>query len=339
VPIDTDTAEVVCVTPVRNEAWILERFLRSAELWADRIVVADQGSSDGSREIAAGFSKVTLLDNHVPAYDEGARQRLLLSGARRIPGRRVIVALDADEILSADFAATPEWAAVRAAPSGTILTFDWINVLPGFTSAWIPPEKVPFGFVDDGSDHRGDRIHSTRIPVRADSPVLQLDDLKVLHLQYTDWSRMKSKQRWYQCWETLEHPTKRPIQIYRQYHRMDGFPAAEIHPLSPRWLSGYERRGIDIRAASEDAVYWWDKEVLDWLARHGAPRFRRLDVWDVDWAEIAARLGRAVAPASVRDPRSAFERAVHRWLEATQRRRPDSRRIRWMQRTLIPLGW
>lgn len=46
---------VICVTPLRNEAWILERFLRAAELWADRILVPDQGSKHGSRRIAERF--------------------------------------------------------------------------------------------------------------------------------------------------------------------------------------------------------------------------------------------------------------------------------------------
>src|SRR5262249_2382498 len=86
----------IVVTPVRKEAWILDRFLRCASLWADHIVVADQGSTDGSRAIAARHSKVTLVDNTAPGYDEGARQRLLLDAARAFPGPRVIFALDAD---------------------------------------------------------------------------------------------------------------------------------------------------------------------------------------------------------------------------------------------------
>src|SRR4051794_21317449 len=100
---------VICVTPVRNESWILDRFLRAAELWADHIVVADQASTDGSREIAEGFEKVRVIENTAPAYDEGARQRLLLDAAREIPGRRLIVALDADEALAAGWEDTAEW--------------------------------------------------------------------------------------------------------------------------------------------------------------------------------------------------------------------------------------
>ena len=41
-PSKTTRPKVICVTPVRNEAWIIEPFLRAAELWADHIILADQ---------------------------------------------------------------------------------------------------------------------------------------------------------------------------------------------------------------------------------------------------------------------------------------------------------
>ena len=53
-----DRPAVICVTPARNEAWILERFLRAAELWADHVIVADQQSTDRTVAIARKFDKV-----------------------------------------------------------------------------------------------------------------------------------------------------------------------------------------------------------------------------------------------------------------------------------------
>lgn len=330
---------VICVTPVRNEAWILQRFLDAAALWADHVIVADQASADGSREIALAHPKVTFVDNPVGAYDEGARQRLLLEAARRIPGPRLIVALDADEALSATWQDSTEWDAVRAAPPGTAFAFDWVNVLPGGDRAWLPPHKPVFAFMDDGTEHRGERIHSTRVPVPDPDRVVALDDLKVLHFQHTDWKRMQSKQRWYQCWEALEHPSKRPIQIYRQYHRMDAFPPQEIRPLDEHWLDGYAEQGIDMRKVPDDDLYWWDEEVFDWIVEHGPRAFRKLALWDADWSDVGRRLGREVAPTRVRDPRGRFAKGTHRWLDMTQRRNPDSPLTRWTQRLMIPFGW
>lgn len=335
----TGRSRTICVTPVRNEAWILERFLRCAQGWADEIVIADQGSVDGSRQIAGRFANVTVIDNTAPSYDEDARQRLLLDAARRFPGPRLIVALDADEALSATWLDSPEWEAARLAAPGTAFAFDWVNVLPGAATAWIPPQKRVFAFVDDGSEHRGEPIHSARVPIPDRARVVELHEPKVLHVQYLHWRRMKSKQRWYQCWETFEHPSKRPIQLYRQYHHMDAFPREEVRALDERWIAGYREQGIDVLQPAYDDLYWWDGEVFDWIAEHGPRAFEKLAIWDVDWADVGRRLGRDVPPAHVRDPRGPFARAVHRWLAMTQRRDPGSPVTRWAQRMLIPLGW
>jgi Glycosyl transferase family 2 len=338
--VESPRTSVVCVTPVKNEAWTLPRFLDCASLWADHIVIADQGSTDGSREIAQRWEKVTLVDNPAGAYDEGARQRLLLEAAREIvPGRRLVVAIDADEALSANVLSSPEWRAALEASEGTVLRFDWVNLQPGFETSWIPPEPLALGIVDDGSDHRGESIHSTRVPTADGAPELVLRDVKALHYQHASPSRMRSKQRWYQCWERVNHPGKRPIQLYRQYHQMDGVPSSWVHAVDPAWLAGYEERGIDMRSVPDDEVHWWDAEVIDWIAEHGVSPFRRLDIWDVDWGRVAQQMGRELPPEAARDPRNRTERAVHAWLERTQRSKAGSRRVRLMQRLLIPLGW
>lgn len=331
---------LICVTPVKNEAWILERFLQCASRWADHIVVADQCSDDATREIAARFSKVMLIDNTSPAYDEGARQKLLLEAARRLPcvGRRILIALDADEMLSADFAESEEWQRLLDAPEGTVLRFEWANILPDFQQCWIPAHDIPFGFVDDGSLHTGEKIHSTRLPTPEGAPVLTLRDIKVLHYQYTDWERMKSKQRWYQCWEHLHLPSKRPIQLYRQYHQMDARPPEQLHPVRAGWLASYERAGIDMRSLQPAPFYRWDQDILDMFETHGTQRFRKIGIWETDWVEVGRRAGASLPASALQDPRDGRERAVHRWLAATQARQHHPR-VRMVQRFLRLFGW
>jgi glycosyltransferase involved in cell wall biosynthesis len=327
---------IVCVTPVRNEAWTIERFLEAALTWADLVIVADQASTDGTRDLAGRYERVVVIENPGPAYDEGARQRLLLEAARRhVPGPRVVVALDADEALTPPWLAEAEWSRVLAAPPGTTFALRWINVLRDWRTAWVPPDPIPFVFVDDGGEHRGETIHSTRVPVRDPAAVVALEALGNLHFQHTAWERMKAKQRWYQAWEHLEHPRKRPTQLYRQYHRMDAFPRSELRHVDHRWLAAYADRGVDLRRTRSENVLWWDRDVLGWLQEHGAERFRRIDVWDADWASIA----RSVGADAVADPRTRLDKVAFRFLAATQRRDPGARATRWAQRAMRIAGW
>lgn len=330
-------ATFICLTPIKNEAWILDRFLQCASTWADHVIVADQQSDDDSRAIARRYPKVHLVDNDSDAYDEGARQRLLLREARALPvtGRRILIALDADEMLSANWMESADWSRIRTAAPGTVLFFRWANLLPGVDRGWLSEPK-PFGFVDDGAPHRGHAIHSPRIPIPDDAPHLTCEDVRVLHYQYTNWPRMKSKQRWYQCWERVNHPDKRPVTLFRQYHRMDAF-RNDAEPVDPAWLRGYEECGIDMTTIETEPQYVWDEELVELFLDRGVEPFRKLDVWDADWHAVARSMGHAVN-GELDDPRTPFDRGVHRWLHRTQSR-ADALPVRAVQRLLRLAGW
>lgn len=329
-----NSPNVICLTPVRNEAWILERFLKCASLWADYIIIADQNSDDGSREIATSFEKVILIDNFSHQYSELERQKLLIEEARKIPGPRLLVALDADEFLTANFLSSPEWLTVLNAPTGTIIKFQWANVRPDMTTYWMPPIEFAWGFVDDGSEHTGVKIHSPRIPIPKNAHSISLRDIRVLHYQYTDWERMKSKHRWYQCWERINNPERHAIDIYRQYHHMYAVPLDEIKVIPDSWKSGYERQGIDMTSIYRTGEFRWDKEVLELILKHGALKFKREAIWEVDWSILSEQ----IESKFVCDPRSKLERAIHHWLERTQPYQ-DSLTVKAVAKILRLLGW
>ena len=329
---------LVCLTPVRNEAWILPAFLKAAAGWADRVIVADQHSTDGSDAICHTAPKTTLIYNSSDCYHEGNRQSLLLGKARELDGNQcTFLALDADEMLCANARATFEWQRLLDAAPGTVLRFRWVNLLPGLRECWIPPEHIAFGFVDDGSAHAGAAIHSRRLPWPSDAPVLDFDEIVILHCQYLSWERMRSKQRWYQVWEHLQNPKKRPIQLFRQYNHMLGWKREEMHAVHPEWLN-FGDGGPHLAKLSAEEVPWWDLEVLGYLHKYGAKAFRKLDIWDRNWVEVGRLFPDLSAPDSLADPRSTFDRMVNWFLRRTQ---PISRRweIRGVQQILRPLGW
>ena len=332
-----ESTHIFCVTPVKNETWILDRFLQCASQWAHHIIVADQHSDDGSREMARQYPNVRFVENPSREYDEGARQRLLLDEARAIPvdGKRIIIALDADEMLTANFMTSPEWQRVLEAPPGTVISFQWVNIAPDLRRGWLSEDK-PFGFVDDGKPHQGKKIHSHRLPTPSGAATLVMRDIKVLHYQYTDWQRMKSKQRWYQCWERINHPQKRPVQIYRQYHFMD-VALEDAEPLRNEWFTGYVEAGIDMTSIPQEGYYRWDEDLVQFLQEYGVEKFRKLNVWDNDWADVGRAMGLNVN-SELSDPRSWSERVVHQWLAKTQRRRKGLK-VRAIQQVLRLMGW
>ena len=58
------------------------------------------------------------------------------------------------------------------------------------------------------------------------------------------------------------------------------------------------------------------------LREHGPERFRRIAIWDQEWNEMAAHI--RTNGADLSDPRSAWEKTVHRLLKTTQGRPLES---------------
>jgi glycosyltransferase involved in cell wall biosynthesis len=340
---------VICLTPVKNEAWILRRFLQCASMWADHIIIADQGSDDGSRDIARSFPKVQLVDNDSVGLDENYRGRLLLDAARKIPGPRLLISLDADEILTANFATSQEWNTVRQAAPGTVIRFRWPIINSDFRTYWSSPAHQTLGLMDDGRPFTGKKIHGFRLPVAGANPSIILNDVCVMHYVGTDATRWDHKHRWYHCWERLNRPERRPIENYRFYHRREVVPASEIKMI-PRdeWFSGYEKQGIDMTSVIREPHFPIDAEVLGWFQRYGTSHFRKEAIWDVDWNHLYTEIYGQNPPVAMNDPRSLLDRIVHHWLAGTQHHFSyypvrqgllSKLRIRLIEKLLRPFGW
>lgn len=309
---------VICLTPVRNEAWILPAFLAAASIWADVIIVADQGSTDGSLEIARSFPKVILIENRAETYSEVARQRLLIEAARKQAGPRILIALDADEFLSPALAGRAWFERLGAAGPGACAYVPFFNVRPGLWQGWTGHRNFLAGWVDDGRQHTAEVIHSRRLPVTERDPVVACDPGAVaMHWQFAAPGRMRSKHRWYLVWERLNRPGRSAVDVYRQYHHMNAVSRRDLEPVPSEWLSWYSSRGVDLAGIADDGQHWWDADVLALLEQHGVAHFAREAIWSHDWraAAVAAGIGNVERFA---DPRTVWQKGVHAWLGLTQ---------------------
>jgi hypothetical protein len=275
---------IVVLTPVRNEAWILDRFLSVTSQFADVILVADQGSTDGSRSIYPKFPKVVVIDNSQEAYDEASRQAMLIDAARqRVTGPRILLALDADEIVAANGISRPGWQdAINAAP-GTVLCFEKPDLL-------CPPDRCirydqawPIGYVDDGAPHQPKKIHSIRIPVPPDAPKMDISEVKILHYCHTRPDAQRAKVRMYAVLEAILNTSPvRRRRVFYSAHR-NWTANHRVETTDSDWFAGWEAMGIDMRSTVTSRYYWQDYEVLRLFAKHGTRRFWLDDIWDEDW--------------------------------------------------------
>ena len=324
---------VICLTPVKNEEWILDRFLQCASLWADHIIIADQQSTDASRDIARSFDKVHLIENPSEEFNEPERQKLLVNAARDLVSeQRLLIAIDADEILTAKTLSSREWGRLEGVPPGTVIEFPKIELLHSPKkyfrhSAQDSGTWFPLGYMDDGTEYTGPKIHSNSVPIPEGAPRLRLNEVGILHYHFCDWSRMESKHRWYRCYERLEFPEKSSAEINRQYSWMDR-QSFDIRSSPEEWLSGYEERGIDMTSIPTSETFWWDWEILRMFAGHGVETFKGLDIWDVDWErirKIGLKTGKeglpddpVECPQAIRD-RVGLELLQREWPSGTRR--------------------
>ena len=277
--------KIVVLTPVRNEAWILKRFLAVTSAFADHIIIADQHSTDESRDICKGFQKVWLIENAATEYNEWARQKLLIEEARRrVPSPRILLALDADEILAADGSALQGWSDMLHAAPGTVLWFEKPDLcITTRECNRFYDHYWPLGYVDDGAEHSASLIHSRRVPCTDSSHHLKVHDVKFLHYNMVRPAANMAKRRMYCVIEALAG-TKSWVRRMLEYRSgTDWTKQGPLEPCPESWFDGWERMGIDMHTVPQSPFHWQDVEVLGKMKEFGEGRFYHEDIWDFDW--------------------------------------------------------
>lgn len=290
--MEKDRPLLIVASIVRNEAWVLDAFLSAASLWADKIIIADQMSTDGSREIYKHYPKVHVIDNDMPNMHQAASRRLVLNEARRILNgntNAIIFALDADEILEGDFMQSEAWQKIIQSKPNDCFEWSWMNLLPGDETRYNVPapyywavhvsEQVWNGLFPDSN------IHEWRLPFPSpyDNEIV-LNNFYSLHYGQYNTKRGKNKSRFYQVNSLEDEERYNFINIYRQYHPII---KTETFLVPEDAYAYYKQNGLDILSMLnlEDDGAHYTKEIKSYFAKNGIAKYAMLDIWDIDWCK------------------------------------------------------
>ncbi|MFM2290836.1 MAG: hypothetical protein RIS29_649 [Bacteroidota bacterium] len=280
--------KIICLTPVRNEAWILRAFLTATSLWADIIIISDQGSTDGSREIALSFPKVILVDNPARDMNQAQTRKLLFDEAQKISGQKVLFSLDADEFLSGDFVHTASWQKILLAQPGDIFFFRWINVCEQTDKCIITTPWMNWASCIENTDDTifpDAYIHEWRLPYPAiGAREIKVEDIFFIHLARVNVNRQANKNRFYQVVTRYKEPDKSIVSLYRMYHSED---VEEKSTTDSVIYSYYEQRGLYLLEMIDlnDSGKYYTDQVLDYFNKMGTDFFYGLDIWDFEFCK------------------------------------------------------
>lgn len=312
-----EDTKVIVVTCAKDEGWMLERFLATCSAFADMIIISDESTGvDNSLEIYGKYPKAVVHHNAGPPVQYDKRRRFVFDEARKIPCvRRIVVAIDVDEIISGNLLESPEWQTVLAAEPGTLFRLQWVNLwrtplqykIAGDAGRGIYNRNI---WVDDGESSIPEvgiqGMHMVYTPENARKTVY-LNEIVCLHYQFCNWPRMEAKHRYYRAHEKANIRKLSDIGIWRMYGYMNSL-RVHIEESPHEWYAGWERMGIDMTSFTPDGFCFYDLETLRLIDSHGADFFACQDLWNCDWDAIISR-GKELGalPADYRLQRPSFK--------------------------------
>ena len=301
---------LIVLTPVRNEAWVLKAFLRATSLWADYIIIADQMSDDGSRDLYAQFPKVKVIDNTRKEMHQAATRRLLLEEAKKIEGDKILFALDADEFLSGNFVETEGWRTIMNSEPGDVFEFRWMNLSADATkySTWQPYYWAAHLDKDLLNGEFPDNfIHEWRLPwPKQEKHVYIIEDISFIHFARVNVKRQRNKERFYQISQSASMDRYSGVSFYRQYHPVE---EEKLYNVPDNAYAYYEANGVDVQGLidlSDGGRHYLDA-ILNIFQYKDAKYFHKLDVWDFDFCK----------ECNVKDPRNIIDKLLHYYLRCT----------------------
>lgn len=287
--------KIIVVTLVKDEAWMLDRFLSACSQFADHIIVSDESTGlDDSLEIYKKYPKVILHHNSGKSVRGDIRRQFVFQEARKICcEKRIIIAIDSDEILSANMFDSLEWKTVLDSDPGTLIYLQWVTLWKSykFYRADFPNLYGSYNrqiWIDDGFSEIPtvgfQEMHMAYNPLQAKKYVY-LNEIVCLHYQCCNWPRMESKHRYYRAHEKSNIQKLSDLAIHRIYgHFMSN--KNDIRQSPDEWFEGWIKRGVDMTSVKVESLTHFDLSVMEMLNKNGPNYFQYQDIWRVNWGKL-----------------------------------------------------
>ncbi len=293
--------KVIALLPVKNEAWVLEHTLACLSGFCDVVLVSDQRSEDGSRDIGRQFPKVVWIESSESQICTQARWQLW-DAARQYDGTNLLWCTDADELVSPRLAGRFLEQHQARLTAGTVIDCLYSHFWDGPTryrtglGSYAPYWK-PVAIVDDRCMNydrsRTRSIHEERVPLGPASPRVRADGVPVLHLQWLLPNRSQIRQAWYRCHEWM-HDGSSAATINHSYSVTLPTRHVPTAPIPHDWLDG-----VTLPDTAIDAVpSWAEADILGWFNERGVEFFEPLEIWHIARLrdEFRRRMGRNPRP-------------------------------------------
>lgn len=287
---------IIVITPVRNEAWVLDAFLTCTSSWADYIVLADQHSTDGSREIAAKYEKVVIVENDLPEMNQAAARLLLFREVDKIEGDKIVFALDADEFLSEGFEKTEGWQRIINSKPNEIFCFKWLNLYGDYGHAlpetgfmeWACHFEPEMSIAEEYDRCERRAVHEMRVPCLSTevASYVEIFDIKFVHLANLNLRRQKNKFDFYQVHTLADlKERKSAVSLFRTYNP----PAPKTRQLEHEVVLRGSMLDDDAREKVKmgDIGQHYIDEMLSIFQRDGMEKYLKLDIWDNPYLKAA----------------------------------------------------
>ncbi len=293
--------KVICLMPVKNEIAVLPITLNILTQYCDVIIISDQMSTDGSKELYKNFPKVTVIDNPREGHSNQVRWDLLKK-ARQYGEGNLILCLDADEYIPVNM--FRKFLNEHDFKVGDSFRFPWIQLWKSLkhynsTGVWYKNYQRA-AWVDDGITNYDTEViindHVSRIPQGFLTTCVKVDSTPIIHLQWTFWEKTQYKQALYRCSELVKDP-KRYISINSSYAHSLECAIRKLSTTPEEWIIDYKSQHPSI----EPLDSWHKQEIYNLFDTQSIEFFEPLEIWHIKDLEneFIKRVGRK--PVSIHE--------------------------------------